>query len=125
MYNYYEAVLNDVLDYIKHEIDLSKFETLSDLETCLNDELFIADSVTGNGSGSYTFSTYQAEENLSHNLELIPEVAEYFGCEPTIEAGWEHGPEWGDVSIRCYYLPQAISNALDMIRYDLYKAHED
>ena len=33
--------------------------------------------------------------------------------EPTISDGYEHGAEWWDVTIRCYYLGQAIAAALD------------
>ena len=60
-YNYLDAVKADVLDYINEEIDLTEWAGLRDkLENHLNDELFVTDSVTGNGSGSYTFSSYKA-----------------------------------------------------------------
>lgn len=79
MYDYREEVKNDVLDYIKNEVDFNDFEDLEELGEFLNDELFINDSVTGNASGSYTFSTYDAEENICHNLELLGEALEAFG----------------------------------------------
>ena len=64
-YNYLEAVTEDVLEYINNEIDLTEWAGDRDgLEQQLNDTLFTEDSVTGNASGSYTFSTYQAEEYL-------------------------------------------------------------
>ena len=47
-YNYNEAIKNDVLDYIKNEIDFSEFDNLEELEEKLNDDLWIVDSVTGN-----------------------------------------------------------------------------
>ena len=112
-YNYFESVKDDVKrgleDYLPY---YEGIEDLDDLKERLNDDMWADDSITGNGSGSYTFSTYQAEENLSHNLDLIEEVAEAYGIEPTISAGWEHGAEWWDVSIRCYYLPQAIEEVI-------------
>lgn len=40
-------------------------------------------------------------------------VAAEFGYEPIISDGYEHGAEWWDVSIRCYYLGQAIAEVLD------------
>lgn len=61
-YNYNEAVKNDVLDYIRNEVNFSEFEDLEELEQSLNDDLWTVDSVTGNASGSYTFNRYQAQE---------------------------------------------------------------
>lgn len=67
-YNYLEAVTSDVLDYIKEEINLDEWKgNREGLEEKLNDELWTVDSVTGNASGSYTFNTWEAEENLAHN----------------------------------------------------------
>ncbi len=113
-YDYREAVMNDVRDYINNNIDLSEWKgRKGELEDKLNDELYIEDSVTGNGSGSYTFNTWQAEENLSHNWDLIEKCAAEYHNEPVIRTGWYHGAEWWDVSIRCYLLGEAISEVLD------------
>ena len=113
-YNYYEAVKNDVLDYINNEIDLQEalVEANNDIDILsenLHDVLFVTDSVTGNASGSYTFSTYQAEEYLCHNFELLSEALAEFGCDLTY---LEKGAEACDVTIRCYLLGNAISEAL-------------
>ena len=54
MYDYRKAVKEDVLQYIKDEINLEEFDSLEELEEKLNDELWTEDSVTGNASGSYT-----------------------------------------------------------------------
>lgn len=67
------------------------------------DELFVDDAVTGNGSGSYTFSTYQAEQNtqgLFWDDEFLDALKGY-GYEgiPT-----EQGPEALDVIARCLAL---------------------
>lgn len=70
-YDYREAVKDDVLEYINNEINFEDFDTLEELEEHLNEVLFTEDSVTGNASGSYTFSTYEAEENICHNLDLL------------------------------------------------------
>lgn len=48
MYDYKEAVKEDVIQYIRDEIDFSEFDTLEELEQYLNDELWTDDSVTGN-----------------------------------------------------------------------------
>lgn len=70
-YDYREAVKSDILEYIKYEIDFEDFEDLDELSEQLNEDLWTVDSVTGNASGSYTFNTYQAEENICHNLDLL------------------------------------------------------
>lgn len=113
-YNYFEAVKEDVKEYIRTEIDFQEWkERREELEEQLNEDLWINDSVTGNASGSYTFNAWKAEENLAHNWDEIETVSNEWGIEPTISDGYEHGAEYWDVTIRCYYLGQAISEVLD------------
>lgn len=121
-YDYLEAVTNDVRDYISNEINFKDFDSLDGLREYLNDELWTVDSVTGNGSGSYTFSAYDAEENLCHNWYLLEDACNEFGC---IEEAISKGPEYCDVTIRCYLLGQAIEAALDEIEDDFNEAHEN
>ena len=113
-YNYFEAVKEDVKSYIENEIDikkaLSEAGDIDNLKDNLYDDLFCNDSVTGNASGSYTFNTWQAEENLCHNMDLLKEALEGFGC--GIEY-LEKGAEACDVIIRCYLLSSAISEVID------------
>lgn len=115
-YNYYENVLQDVKDYIENNIDMSQFTSRDELEETLYDELFVADSVTGNGSGSYTFSTYKAEQNLVGNFDLLGEALDEFGCDGRFLL--EKGAEACDVTIRCYLLAGAIYDALDDLWID-------
>lgn len=111
-YNYLEAVTSDVLDYIKEEINLDEWKgNREGLEEKLNDELWTVDSVTGNASGSYTFNTWKAEENLAHNWDLLAEALDEFGQDGTDVL--RQGAEAMDVTIRCYLLGQAIAEALD------------
>ena len=109
-YNYLESVKVDVKNYIENEVELSDYSSREELESYLNDELFTNDSVTGNASGSYTYSTWQAEENLCHNLDLLGEACEEFGSGMDVI---KNGAESCDVTIRCYLLNQAISEVLD------------
>lgn len=122
-YDYLEAVTNDVRDYIDNEIDYKDFDSLDDLREYLNDRLWDCDSVTGNGSGSYTCNTYYAEEFLCHNWYLLEEACDVFGLEIGYEFG--RGPESCDVTIRCYLLDQAIEAALQEIEDDFNEAHEN
>lgn len=113
MYNYFENVKEDVKNYIKeNDIEITE-ENREEIEQNLYDDLFVEDSVTGNASGSYTFSTYEAEQNLVGNFDLLKEALEEFG-EISVDF-LEKGVEWADVTIRCYLLGQAISEALDEI----------
>lgn len=100
-YNYYEEIKEDVKEYLKNT-DERDFQTLYD-------GMFIDDSITGNASGSYTFNTWQAEENLCHNLDLLKEALEEFGS----NLNYLESPEACDVTIRCYLLGQVLQEVLD------------
>lgn len=123
-YNYLEAVTSDVLDYIKEEINLDEWKgNREGLEKKLNDKLWTVDSVTGNASGSYTFNTWEAEENLAHNWDLLAEALDEFGQDGTDVL--RQGAEVMDVTIRCYLLGQAIAEALDELEEELAEDDED
>lgn len=116
MYDYQSAIREDVKEYITDNYTIEEIKenllihNRSRWEEQLHDDMWTADSVTGNGSGSYTFSTWKAEENLCHNMDLLREALEEFGC--GIEY-LEKGAEACDVTIRCYLLHGAISDILD------------
>lgn len=123
-YNYLEAVTSDVLDYIKEEINLDEWKgNREGLEEKLNDELWTVDSVTGNASGSYTFNTWEAEENLAHNWDLLAEALDEFKQDGTDVL--RQGAEAMDVTIRCYLLGQAIAEALDELEEELAEDDEE
>lgn len=110
-YNYREAVTNDAKRAILENYYDRHFTDREELEEIANDELWIDDSVTGNASGSYTFNTWQAEENLCHNMDELEEACDEFGQD--IGEAVKQGAEYCDTTIRCYLLGQAISAALD------------
>lgn len=114
-YNYNEAVREDVLEAIRDNYTPEEIrEALKDRDAFaekLNDDLWIDDGVTGNASGSYYCNTWKAEEAIAHNLDLLGEALQEFGCGP--EYLIEKGAEAADVTIRCYLLYNAISEALD------------
>ena len=121
-YDYLQNMTNDIIDYIREnytdEEIRAELEERNDWEEKLNDDLWTEDSVTGNASGSYTFSTYKAEEYICHNLDLLAEALDEFGDDRN---ALKQGAEWCDVIIRCYLLGQAISNALDTLEKELAK----
>jgi hypothetical protein len=118
-----DSLKNDIKEYLEENFESSELmEMLEDdrdaFEENLYDTLWTCDSVTGNASGSYTFSREKAKENVIDNMDLLVEVLEMFYGDDTKEVGkkfmeqnWEHF----DVSIRCYLLSNAISEALDEI----------
>lgn len=111
IYNYLEAITNDVKEYIENKINLNDYEDKEALSEHLNDTLWATDSITGNASGSYYCNSYKAEEAICHNWDLLQEALEEFdNADINI---LEKGAEWCDVTIRCYLLGQAIKAALD------------
>lgn len=108
IYNYIKNLKNDVEEYIdenKEYLEGKSFEQIYDI-------LFIEDSITGNGSGSYTFSRQEAGENLAGNFDLLYDALEYFGN--NIEA-LKKGEEYCDVTIRCYLLHSVLMEVLENI----------
>ena len=111
MYNYLENVTADAKQAILENMDMWEWHNREELEERANDELWADDSVTGNASGSYTFSTWEAEENLCHNMDELEEACNEFGQD--IGEAVKQGAEYCDVTIRCYLLSKAISAAID------------
>ena len=123
-YDYREAVCDDIRQWLDWNEDFKnehadesgqwlREDNRDEILEELNDRLWVDDSVTGNGSGSYTMNTWEAEENLCHNLDLLGEALEEFGCSPDYLA--KNGAEACDVTIRCYLLWQCIEKVLDDI----------
>lgn len=111
-YNYYEEIKDDIKTYIDYEeIKASDYADIDEMIEKLYDDLWMNDNVTGNGSGSYTFNAYQAEEYLCHNWDLLEEACDEFCCD-TDEA-FKKGAEHWDVTIRCYLLGQVLSEVIE------------
>lgn len=102
-YDYIREMKEDIKEYLK--------ETNERDFNILYDNMFIDDSITGNASGSYTFNTYEAEENICHNQDLLKEAFEEFGVD--YNEALEKGAEYCDVTIRCYLLGQVLQEVLD------------
>lgn len=101
-YDYYEAVKNDICEYIA-ENGVSNYDDLYD-------KLFMEDSVTGNASGSYTFSKWRAEENLCHNMDTLRDALKDFGFDVSAVLD---SAETCDVIIRCYLLGEVLDDVLN------------
>lgn len=124
-YNYYEAMKEDIKNYIAEnytEEDIcEKMLDLDDFSEELNNDLWAFDGVTGNGSGSYTFSRAKAKEYIfsgAENVELLREALKEFCVESDTIAEKFLSEEWEyfDVTIRCYILGGVINNALEDLK---------
>ena len=122
-YNYYEAVKEDVLQYIRENINFADYSDIDELSEKLFDDCWIDDGVTGNASGSYYCNSWKAEEALAHNWDLLAEALREFGgdCTNILDAG----AEAMDVTIRCYVLSSCIDDALDEIEEEFDEAQPE
>lgn len=123
-YNYLQALKEDIREYIGDNFTKEEQrELVADKDAAsekLNDDLWIADSVTGKASGSYYCNAWKAEEAIVHNLDILADALEEFGCGDV--NAFKKGAEWCDVTIRCYLLSQAIAETLseleDVLRWE-------
>ena len=123
-YNYVDAVKDSILDFIAtEEFDLTQVEDRDDAYQELNDLLWDNDSVTGNGSGSYTYDREEAKKYLfdsADGMSLLKDAVSEFGieAETIAEKMMEEDWEWFDVTIRCYALGEALDEALNEVWED-------
>ena len=117
-YDYRQAVMDDIRDYIKENNIRVTNDNREELETTLRDTLWANDSVTGNASGSYTFNAWKAEEYLCHNLDLLAEAIDEFGADAGTYKDCIESAETADVTIRCYLLTECLSSVLDELEVE-------
>ena len=111
-YDYYKNVREDIKQRLNEWLDFNKINDYSDIDEVISavyDDFFNSDSVTGNGSGSYTFNSWAAEENLCHNMDLLKEALNEFGGELN---DYIDSAEACDVTIRCYVLGQLVGEVV-------------
>lgn len=113
MYDYYKAVKDDVLNYIKEEVDMNGMD-LDELKERLWEDLRNNDSVTGNPSGSYTFCQCEAQKYVEENKDLVREMCGEFDSWERIANWWlTDDYELIDVYLRLYVLGNAIEMAVE------------
>lgn len=110
-YDYREHMKEDIRAYLEENCEKG-IRITDEMRDKLYDDMWTADSVTGNGSGSYTFNAWTAEENVCHNLDLLGEALDEFGVEGNTLREKMSG-EWADVTIRCYLLGQIMDVAIE------------
>ena len=128
MYNYKEALKEDVKDWLednKKELSEKAIEWEYDNDAVYEwayDLCWTADCVTGNGSGSYTFSTYKARCNVFEDIDsdeyIHDMIQEGFMSEKELGEAVAYS-EWEkiDVCIRCYLLGQVLQDVLEKMDF--------
>lgn len=114
-YDYRAAIESDVKRWIRDNEDMiTEFmddheNDIDQLLEWLDEQLWVEDSVTGNGSGMYA-TTWMFEEYLCHNLDLYTEACREFGQQPSVQDACAM-----DVTIRCYLLSEVIYDVVPRI----------
>lgn len=123
MYSYKDAVKSDVREWMDDNKDQLAGLDRNDMYEVVYDACWVADEVTGNASGSYTFSRYDARQNFFEDEdsdEYIEQMIEdgFSTAEEIGKAVSESNWELLDVSIRCWLLCDAVNEILDEIFED-------
>lgn len=115
-YDYLAETTRNVIDWIRNEENEEEWDDAKEkFKAHLEDVLWTEDSITGNGSGAFTFNRWTAEKYVKQNLPLVFEACRELGVEPEMIAKKFEQEDyvWLDVTVRCYLLPQAIDAAVE------------
>lgn len=120
---YFEDYRCEVMEDSKRYID-ENYDWYDDFDE-LYDALFTADSVTGNGSGSYYFNSWKAKEAVKDVVwddEFLDAISE-FGW--SLENLFKQGPEAIDVTARCAALTYIPYDEMEEYFYNLKEGKEE
>ena len=100
LYNYHEAVKDDIREYIKENYD----SVTEKMRAEIFDTILGEDSVTGNASGSYTMHRATAKEYVIENIDLLNRAVDEYRLEKKDIGEQFLSEEWEqlDVLIRLY-----------------------
>lgn len=104
--NYYETDPDELTDA------LTRAEIAQDFED-------VADEVTGNRNGSYTFNEYEAKLMVMDHLDDLADALEEYGFGDSLIADMmlrKQDYERLDVILRCYYFPDVYNDFLNKIK---------
>lgn len=125
MYDYRKEMENDIKQYLEdneYKYNFEDYDSSDDFAQELYDNLWCEDSITGNASGSYTFSNNDAEDYVKDNLDLLKEAVEGFCCKDEFcDRFFNSDFEWMDVAIRCYLLGEMCTTVAE----ELFEEFED
>lgn len=115
IYDYRQHVAEDIAEYLQDNYPMINKDTIRDISFDdfydeFYDQLINVDYITGNGSGSYTFSTLQAEQNLVGNWDALREAVTELAPNANV---LNKGPEWCDVLLRVWVLSAALRDVYE------------
>ena len=112
MYNYFEEVKKDIRSWLEDNALDMPYNEYGEAEIeRLYDELWVEDSVTGNGSEDMYYQTdEEAAAALYGNNQTFIYAAQDFGLENYND--FCENPRKADVTIRCYYLGAALDEVI-------------
>lgn len=125
-YDYIEVLKDDIAKYVNENMDELKGLSKDEVYDKLNDDLWIEDSVTGNGSGTYTFSRDDAKEHVlaqdeegNDNLDIVRDMIAQGELTKDKFADYIIDNDWEsiDVCIRCHLLGEAIWSVMDKMDF--------
>lgn len=73
MYDYLEAMKQDIINYIRDEVTTTDFSDIDELRERLEDDLWIDSTITGNGGDNYT-DNETSKEYINGNENLLKEA---------------------------------------------------
>lgn len=100
--DYIDAVTTDAVDAVER----GDYDTYTDIDDVI-DAMWVDDGITGNGSGSYTFNTCKAQENVSDLIWDDQFIDELNGMCIDLADLLRDGAESVDVTARCLALSYA------------------
>lgn len=109
---YIEETKENAKEYIKENWEYLKDKTGEEVQ----DDLFLADGVTGNGSGSFTFNTYKAQQNIA---ELM------FDEDFTNALKWNFGQDLGELIKRGAEVVDVTARCLALYEFDINEIIEE
>lgn len=107
--DYYEQVKNDAIDAIDEQFKNGYWDSDTEWDV-VYDNLFVDDSVTGNGSGSYFFNAAKAREAVADAiwdekiLDALSEIS--IDGDEIAQYLYDNNAESLDVCIRCAMLSE-------------------
>lgn len=107
--------INDTRANVANALDSGEYDYCEDAEAIF-DDMWVDDSITGNASGSYTFCTATARENVGELIfdEDFTDALADLGM--TVNDIINDGPESVDVTARClalYHCGDIIDDFID------------
>ena len=119
MYDYREAIKEDIRNYIIKNTDWEEHTNRNDLEERLQDMLWTEDPVTGNASGSYTFSRSKAQEYILDNLDLLEEACAGLGTDEATVGHWLLPSDFESMDAVIFSASASMKYRMNLIRTSL------